>query len=75
MRYLSHVLVLSQVQHVKELCIVDMLARTVKNILNRNFSELILENQTEHESLRQECKQKEKEIMLKKKYNHKLNIR
>jgi len=48
MRYLSHVLVLSQVPYVKEICIVDMLARTCKNMFNRMLSELIIENKIEH---------------------------
>lgn len=52
MRYLSHVLVLSQVAHVKELCITEMLARTCKNILNRNMSELILDNKKEFNQLK-----------------------
>ena len=44
MRYLSHVAVSSQVPHVKEICLTEMLARTCKNILNYQLSQLILEN-------------------------------
>ena len=51
MRYLGHVLVRSQAPHIKEICVVDMLARTCKNMLNRNLAELIIENRVEHEQL------------------------
>jgi len=44
MRYLSHVLVLSRVPHVKDICAVDMIARTIKNILNKSLSEMIIDN-------------------------------
>jgi hypothetical protein len=33
-RYLSYIAVLSQVPHVQEICITEMLARTCKNVLN-----------------------------------------
>jgi len=33
-RYLSHIAVLSQVPHVREICVTEMVARTIKNILN-----------------------------------------
>jgi hypothetical protein len=51
MRYLSHVLVLSQTPHVKEICVVDMLARTCKKLCNRNIADLITENKVEYEQL------------------------
>ena len=37
-RYLSHIAVLSQVPHVREICVTEMLARTAKNILNGQLS-------------------------------------
>lgn len=44
MRYLSHICVLTQMPHVLELCVTEMLARTIKRILNKQMSGLILEN-------------------------------
>lgn len=43
-RYLSHIAVKSTVPHVKELCITEMLARTCKNILNHQVSQMVLAN-------------------------------
>ena len=58
MRYLSHVAVSSQVPHVKELCLTEMLARTCKNILNYQLSQLILENKEDYDRFGVAKKQK-----------------
>lgn len=50
MRYLSYMAALSQIPHVREICVTEMLARTFKNILNLKMAELILDNKAEHES-------------------------
>jgi len=41
MRYLSNVMVLSKINHVKEICLIEMLARTCKNIINYEISQLV----------------------------------
>lgn len=41
MRYLGVVASLSMVPHVKDICITEMLARSCKNILNRQIAALI----------------------------------
>ena len=51
MRYLSHISVLTQMPHVLELCVTEMLARTVKRIMNRQMSELVMENRQEYRYL------------------------
>jgi hypothetical protein len=51
MRYLSHICVLTHVPHVKDICVIEMLARTCKNIINTKMSELILENKIEYNLL------------------------
>ena len=38
MRYLSNVAMLSNLKHVKDLCITEMLARTLKRIFNKALS-------------------------------------
>lgn len=48
MRYLSHVVVMSQVPHVREICVTEMLARTCKNIINYQLSQTILENKEDY---------------------------
>ena len=40
-RYLSHIAILSQVPHVQEICVTEMLARTCKNILNLQMSNIL----------------------------------
>ena len=57
MRYLSHICVLTQMPHVLDLCVTEMLARTAKRIINKQMSELILENKLEARYL-QELKSK-----------------
>lgn len=64
MRYLSYIAALSQIPHVREICVTEMLARTFKNILNLKMSELILDNKAEYDiytSLLQKMEQKIKE--------------
>jgi hypothetical protein len=51
MRYLSHVAVLSEVPHIQDICLTEMLARTCKNIINSQLSQLILENKEKYEEL------------------------
>jgi len=63
-RYLSHICVLTQVPHVKDLCVTEMLARTFKNIMNQKLSELVLENKIEYKQLAQRFKDLEKEIKI-----------
>ena len=58
MRYLSHVAVLSQIPHVKQICVTEMLARTIKNIINYQLSQIILENKEDHKQLEAVLKQK-----------------
>ena len=41
MRYLGHLAVLSNVTHVRQLCVTEMLARTIKNIVSKHLAELI----------------------------------
>ena len=45
MRYLGKVAELSKLKHVKDLCITEMLARSLKRIFNSAMSQLILNNQ------------------------------
>lgn len=45
MRYLGVVALESVCSHIKDICVTDMIARTLKRILNQQISELILENQ------------------------------
>ena len=47
MRYLSYVCVLSTPPHIKEICITEMLARTIKNIMNSSTAKLILDNENQ----------------------------
>lgn len=47
-RYLSHVACLSEVPHVREICITEMFARVCKNVVNSQLSELILDNRREY---------------------------
>lgn len=51
MRYLSYVCVLSTPPHIKEICITEMLARTIKNIMNSSTAKLILDNEIEYNDL------------------------
>jgi hypothetical protein len=44
MRYLGLVTSLSVVPHVKDLCITEMLARSCKNILNKQVAAMILDH-------------------------------
>lgn len=48
MRYLSHVACLSKVPHVREICITEMFARVMKNIINAQLAQLILDNKKEY---------------------------
>lgn len=60
LRYLSHIAIMSQVQHVVDICINEMVARTCKNILYHQLGLMISENQTEfHDLLKQKEKMKE----------------
>lgn len=62
MRYLSHISVLTQVPHVRDLCVTEMLARTFKNIVNTQMSELVLDNKLEHRQLEERREELDKEI-------------
>jgi hypothetical protein len=66
MRYLSHINIMSQMPHVKEICLTEMLARTCKNIMNEKVSELILENKVEHDFWISEKQRLEKMLLTKK---------
>lgn len=46
MRYLGKVAELSKLKHVKDLCITEMLARSLKRIFNQAMSQLIQNNKT-----------------------------
>ena len=59
---------LSQIPHVRELCVTEMLARTCKNIINLKMSELILDNKAEYNQLKNLLNKKEMEIKDKEKY-------
>jgi hypothetical protein len=59
---------LSQIPHVRELCVTEMLARTCKNIINLKMSELILDNKAEYNQLKNLLNQKEIEIKDREKY-------
>lgn len=52
-RYLSHICVLTEVPHIKDICVTEMLARTFKNIINRKLSQLLLENKLEYQGLQE----------------------
>ena len=58
MRYLGKVAELSKLKHVKDLCITEMLARSLKRIFNSAMSQLILNNQER----KQDCETKYREI-------------
>lgn len=45
MRYLGKVAQKSTLKHVKDLCVTEMLARTLKRIFNKAISEQILKHQ------------------------------
>ena len=62
MRYLSHICVLTQMPHVMDLCVTEMLARTCKHIINKQMSELILENKLEFNYLEGEFLSTERRI-------------
>ena len=49
MRYLSYACVIATPPHVKEICMTEILARTIKNIINSSVSKLILDNEIEHD--------------------------
>ena len=58
MRYLGKVAELSKLKHVKDLCITEMLARSLKRIFNSAMSQLILNNQER----KQDCETNYREI-------------
>ena len=51
MRYLGHICLLTSYKHIREICVTEMLARTIKNVFNTKLSELLMENQIEHRHL------------------------
>ena len=51
MRYLGEVARLSKLKHVKDLCVTEMLARTLKRFFNTSCSRLILNNCRQREDL------------------------
>ena len=62
MRYLSHAAVISQVPHVIDICVNEMVARTCKNIMNKKISELIIENKVEYDQLLELKKAKDQQL-------------
>lgn len=62
MRYLSHVAVISNVPHIIEICVNEMLARTCKNILNEKLSELVVDNKVEYDQLEEAKRLKSREL-------------
>ena len=62
MRYLSYVMVTSQVRHVKDICLNEILARTCKNILNASLSSLILDNKRNYDNNMIILRQRERRI-------------
>jgi len=70
MRYLSHVAVMSQVPHIQDICLTEMLARTCKNIINSQLSQLILENKEKYEELKIVQKMKNKILHEKENYSN-----
>ena len=56
--------------HVLELCVTEMLARTVKRIMNRQMSELVMENRQEYRYLEDLIDVNKKQVnVIKQKYN------
>jgi hypothetical protein len=62
MRYLSHAACLTEVPHVREICITEMFSRTLKNIMNLQMSQLILDNKKEYHQFKSLLK-KEKALI------------
>lgn len=52
MRYLSEIAARTQLAHVFELTTTEMLARTIKRLMNEQMSELICENKRGYSSLK-----------------------
>ena len=69
MRYLSYVCVSSTSNHIREICITEMLARTIKNIINTSLSNMILDNEKQHNELIKQLKENNKLIKEKEKLN------
>lgn len=67
-RYLSHVACISEVPHVREICITEMFSRAAKNIINQQMSQLILDNKQEFEQLQQVQKELQEDISAKKSF-------
>ena len=62
MRYLGKVAQKSTLKHVKDLCVTEMLARTLKRIFNKALSEQILKHQERKQANEELRKQISKEI-------------
>lgn len=50
-RYLHHIYVLTPCQHVKDLCLTAMTARTIKNMMNQRLADLVLSSKREFSDL------------------------
>jgi hypothetical protein len=49
MRYLGMVTQLSVVPHVRDLCITEMIARSAKNIINKQVAAMVIEHQRRYQ--------------------------
>ena len=58
MRYLGRVAELSKLKHVKDICITEMLARSLKRIFNAAVSWMIIR----HQDRKRECEEELREI-------------
>jgi len=62
MRYLGNVAEQSKLKHVKDLCVTEMLARTLKRTFNTALSQLILTNCDRKGEIAVDSKEIEKQI-------------